>query len=226
LDLVAAGLGGVAIRIGWEFNSTWYRWSVTTATQAAQFAQAWRQIVTAMRAVPGAHFMFVWCPNGQIGGINPALAYPGDAYVNDIGLDIYDWNEAGSTTAAQRWNALVNDGYGLAWQASFAAQHGKPVAFPEWGLVDDIEASQAGGNDDPTFIQNMFNWFASHNVGFEDYFNSDSPLAGEFFGVDTGSGMFPTASALYQQLWSGGTGSHGSAAAAGSGLLGGITAIL
>lgn len=204
-NLVAAGLGGVAIRLGWEFNGTWYRWSVTTAAQAAQFAQAWRQIVTAMRAVPGAHFTFVWCPDGQATGLDPSLSYPGDAYVTDVGLDVYDWNEGGSTTPAQRWNALVNDGYGLAWQASFAAEHDKPIAFPEWGLVDEVTAPQAGGDDDPAFIQNMFTWFGTHNTASEDYFNSDSYTSATFYGVDTGSGMFPKASAMYQTLYSGGT---------------------
>ena len=211
-NLVAAGLGGIGIRIGWEFNGTWYRWSVTNTTQAAQFAEAWRQIVTAMRSVPGAHFSFVWCPVTELIGLDPALSYPGDAYVDDIGLDIYDFNEYGSTTPSQRWNALVNDGYQLAWQASFAAQHNKPIAFPEWGLVEQVASQQNTGNDDPMFIQNMFNWFASHNVAFESYFNTDAPLSGEFFGVDTGNGMFPNSAALYQKLWSGGKVSGGGAA--------------
>ena len=114
-----------------------------------------------------------------------------------------------STTPAQRWNALVNDGYGLAWQASFAAQHGKPIAFPEWALVDDLAASQAGGDDDPAFIQNMFNWFGSHPTASEDYFNSDDVTTATYYGVDTGSGMFPNASAMYRTLYSGGTGPTG-----------------
>ena len=229
-NLVASGLGGIAIRIGWEFNGTWYRWSVTTAAQAAQYAQAWRQIVTAMRAVPGAHFTFVWCPDGQAGGIDPSLAYPGDAYVDVIGLDLYDWNENGSTTPASRWNALVNAGYGLGWQASFAAAHNKPIGFPEWGLVDDGGNSAAGGNDDPLFIQNMFNWFSTHNVAFEDYFNADASVSGEYFGIDTGNGDFPKSAALYQNLWSGGkigpAGSSAGAAAPESGLLNSLMGLL
>jgi hypothetical protein len=195
-NLVAAGLGGAGIRLGWEFNGTWYPWSVTTATQAAQFGAAWRQIVGAMQAVPGAHFSYVWCPNSQVGGIDPALAYPGDAYVTDIGLDIYDYNQGGSTTPTQRWNALVNDGYGLAWQAAFAKAHGKPIAFPEWGLVDQLLTPQAGGDDDPLFIQNMFNWFGTHNTDFEDYFNADSYTSLTFYAIDGGSGMMPQAAAM------------------------------
>jgi hypothetical protein len=204
-NLVAGGLGSVSIRLGWEFNASWYRWSVGSASGAAEFAAAWRQIVTAMRAVPGANFGFDWCPDLQAGGVNPALAYPGDAYVSDIGMDVYDWNETASNeTAAERWSDIVNKGYGLAWQASFASAHGKPIAFPEWGLVSELADPGAGGGDDPSFVQNMFNWFGSHEMSFEDYFDTDAPSIDTDYGLTTGNGQFPNAAALYQKLYSGG----------------------
>jgi hypothetical protein len=204
-NLVAGGLGSVSIRLGWEFNGSGYRCSVGSASGAAEFAAAWRQIVTAMRAEPGANFSFDWCPNLQAGGVNPALAYPGDAYVSDIGMDVYDWNETASNeTATERWGDLVHRGYGLAWQASFAAAHGKPIAFPEWGLVSDLADPAAGGGDDPSFVQNMFNWFGSHDVSFEDYFDTDAPGIDTDYGLTTGNGQFPNAVALYQKLYSGG----------------------
>ncbi len=58
---------------------TWYRWSVRTAADAAHYAAVWRQIVTAMRSVPGQHLNFDWAPTIAVGGLNPALSYPGDA---------------------------------------------------------------------------------------------------------------------------------------------------
>ena len=41
------------LRLGWEFNGTWYPWAVTDPTDAADFAAYFRNIVTAMRLVPG-----------------------------------------------------------------------------------------------------------------------------------------------------------------------------
>jgi hypothetical protein len=213
-NLVAAGLGGVGIRLGWEFNATWYRWSVGSAADAANFAAAWRQIVGAMRSVPGANFSFDWCPNLQAGGINPALAYPGDAYVTDIGMDVYDWNEsAPNETPSQRWSDIVSKGYGLAWQASFAAAHHKPIAFAEWGLVSYAPDPARAGGDDPAFVQNMFDWFKSHNVAFENYFDTDAPSLATDYGISTGNGQFPNASALYQQLYTGQASASASASA-------------
>jgi hypothetical protein len=200
-NLVAGGLGSATIRLAWEFNGTWYRWSVSNAAQAAQYAEAWRQIVSAMRSVPGSSFSFDWAPTAAQGGINPALAYPGDSYVTDIGLDVYDWNATPGLTPAQRWSQLVGTGYGLAWQTNFAAAHHKPIAFPEWGLASSTFAPASSGGDDPTFVTNMHTWFATHKPAFENYFNSDSPSTGMFDGITTGNGLFPQATAVYRQLF-------------------------
>jgi beta-mannanase len=200
-NLVAGGLGSASVRLGWEFNGSWYPWSVTTPADAANFASAWRQIVTAMRTVPGQNLSFDWSPTLNPGGLDPTLSYPGNAYVTDIGLDVYDWNETANASPAQRWSQLVNNGYGLAWQANFAAAHSKPIAFPEWGLVADPANPAAAGGDDTLFIQNMHSWFGAHNTTFENYFDAD-PGTGQDYGITTGNGLFPQATALYKKLYS------------------------
>ena len=202
-SLVAGGLGGTGIRLGWEFNGSWYRWSVRSVSDAALFAQAWRGIVTAMRSVPGAHFQFDWALSAGASAVDPALAYPGDAYVDDIGMDVYDWNPSGSTESpTQRWTGLVNESYGLAWQANFASVHHKPIAFPEWGVVSYTLQPSAAGGDDSTFVQNMVAWFRTHNVSFENYFDADASSLGMSYGLTTGTGLFPKSAATYQQLYS------------------------
>jgi len=60
-NLVAAGMGDSMLRLGWEFNQSKFTWYA--AGQATSFVDYWRQIVTTMRAVPGAHFTFVWNPS-------------------------------------------------------------------------------------------------------------------------------------------------------------------
>ena len=64
------------------------------------------------------------------------LAYPGDAYVDMIGMDVYDqsWVPDYQVPAA-RWRSFINGDWSLAWQRSFAASHRKPVSFPEWGIT-------------------------------------------------------------------------------------------
>ena len=201
-SLVAGGLGGAGVRLGWEFNGSWYRWSVRSAGDAVLYAAAWRRAVTAMRSVPGARFRFDWTLSAGTGIVDPSLAYPGDAFVDDVGMDVYDWNPSGMVLpAAARWHALVTERWGLAWQARFAVAHHKAIAFPEWGLVEDTAAAGRGAGDDPTFVRSMYGWFNDHQVAFENYFDADAPAEGRLYALTVDPGRFPEAAAAYRTLF-------------------------
>lgn len=170
--LVAGGQGSSIIRLGWEFNGSWFPWAATG--QAANFIAYWRQIVTAMRSVPRANFKFEWNPtSGDQGAGNLADYYPGNSYVDLIGLDVYDISWGSYPGAAAEFTTLETEPYGLNWLASFAAQQGKPMTLPEWGLgwgasdngapVSDPGTETSGG-DDPTFINDMAGWITANNV--------------------------------------------------------------
>jgi hypothetical protein len=170
--LVTGGQGSSIIRLAWEFNGSWFPWKADG--QAANFIAYWRQIVTAMRSVPGANFKFEWNPtSGDHGVGNLADYYPGNSYVDLIGLDVYDVAWGRYPGAAAEFTTIKTEPYGLDWLASFAAQQGKPMTLPEWGLgggdsqdgapVSD-PGTQVSGGDDPTFINDMAAWIASHNV--------------------------------------------------------------
>jgi hypothetical protein len=170
--LVAHGQADAILRLGWEFNGDWYPWAASR--DPAAFVAYWRQVVTAIRAVPGARFTIDWNPTLGRGGVEPDRVYPGDAYVDVIGLDVYDqgWY-ANWTDPAARWKALVEQPYGLAWHRDFAAAHGKPVSFAEWGLM--IRADGHGGGDNAYYIQRMYDWIAASNVLYHCYFEFDAP---------------------------------------------------
>lgn len=167
--LVDAGDGDAVIRLGWEMNGDWFRWSA--AGHETEFVDYWRHVVDAMRSVEGAHFAFDWCPTAGPASMSASDAYPGDAYVDLIGLDVYDVGDP-NLTPAQRWNALVAEPYGLDWQAGFAIEHAKPMTFPEWGLW--LSSDGRGGGDDPYFVEQMWRWTASHDVAYEMYFDQDA----------------------------------------------------
>ena len=92
-----------------------------------------------------------------------------------------------------------HQGTGLAWLAKFAAAHHKQISIPEWALVHDSFHKQHSGGDDTSFVDHMHKWFASHNVGYENYFNSSD---GEMsFSMNGSSKQFPAAGKLYRALW-------------------------
>ena len=161
--LVAAGDGAATIRLGWEFNGRWFPWRVSPRAgnpdDAREFVADWRHIVILMRSASGSHFKFDWTVNDGSSDINPTTAYPGDAYVDFVGVDAYDegWANNGGRIAdpSLRWNQIARQQYGLNYWAAFARSHGKRLSVPEWGLVTN---SPNGGGDDPTYIRHMYQW--------------------------------------------------------------------
>ncbi|HTW98959.1 MAG TPA: glycosyl hydrolase, partial [Acidimicrobiales bacterium] len=168
-NLVASGFEYSIIRLGAEANGGWENDFVgTTTAEQSDWAACFAQEVTAMRAVPGAHFLFDWNVNSCYEAIPFASYYPGDAYVDVIGIDQYD---ASCTTTlpgptAAGWNELAAEPGGLDAFAAFAAQVGKPMSIPEWGL----ESSPNG--DDPYYVNGIGGFVADNDVSFECYFDS------------------------------------------------------
>jgi hypothetical protein len=193
--LVNDGASNAILRLGWEFNGSWYPWSVASNTDAQNFAAFWRQIVDTMRAVPGQQFKFLWNPNG--GGSsdwNLELAYPGSAYVDYIGTDIYDQYWGTSPTPQAAWSNAVNQTWGLNWLVSFAAAQGRPIAVPEWSV--DFRSDGHGMGDDPNFINQFANWIAANNVAFTCIFSYNDTSTGQDNDITDGS--FPNALAAFR----------------------------
>jgi Glycosyl hydrolase family 26 len=170
--LVRLGQGNAVLRLGWEFNGEWMRWS--TKYGPGLYAAYWRQIVHTMRSVAGARFEFDWCVSiGHSEGVE--AAYPGDGFVDYIGMDAYDtwWNEAERVDVARRWQGMVEQPGGLRWHRDFARAHGKPMTYPEWGLW--IRPDGHGGGDNPYYIERMGEWISRNNVAYHMYFEVDAP---------------------------------------------------
>jgi hypothetical protein len=170
-------------------------WAATSTSAESNFALYFQQIVTAMRSVPGENFRFVWNPDADAftaGGYNVSLAYPGNSYVDVIGLDAYDQSWASPQTPANAWNETMLPELTAAHQ--FAAAQGKPLAFTEWGVI--IRSDGHGLGDDPLYINNMLAWMKNpaNNVAYETYFDFNvSGLNSQLTGGD-----FPNSLAAFK----------------------------
>jgi hypothetical protein len=192
--LVASGYADAFLRIGWEFNGDWYRWSAKD--DPANFARFWRRIAIAMRSVPGARFAFDWNPTVADGPVESA--YPGDDVVDVIGLDVYNQSWPVIADPAARWESLLHHRAGLIWHRDFAAAHRKPRSFPEWGT--GTRADGHGGGDDPDFIRNMLAWMRSGGpVAYACYWNYRAP---DYDAMLSG-GTRPRAAAALRAGWTG-----------------------
>ncbi|MCJ2114902.1 hypothetical protein MKK64_27470, partial [Methylobacterium sp. E-025] len=176
------GDGPIYIRTGWEMNGTWFPWSAQGHEQS--YIGAWQQFVDTFRSVSD-RFKFEWTPNvGNDWFQHPADAYPGDKYVDVIGMDFY-WNNTWmGTDPAQVWDWMVNQSGGLQWQADFAAAHGKPIAYSEWG---------ANSPDAALYFDKAAAWFAQHKALYQSYWNYGDD--GYSSRLDTG--LYPAADAAF-----------------------------
>jgi len=198
-SLVKHGLTTTIVRPGWEFNGTWYHWSAKNDING--FVGCFRQIVTTMRSVAGQHFAFDWNPNIGANAFPAEQAYPGDAYVDYVGVDIYDtswahYPSANMTAArAAAWNDDLNGNHGLAFWSRFAAAHHKPMAIPEWGVTSLTNGH--GGEDDPAFVDHMFDFMTdpANNVAYDHYFDWTSGAGDHKL---TGTTRFPASAAEYR----------------------------
>jgi len=168
--LVKDGFAGAVIDLGREMTGHWYNWSEGRCPHAEPrcFIFAWRHAVDAMRSVPGQHFRFLWTVfPGTAAAID---AWPGAAYVDLVGTDIYDWyggpdntyphTASGQLDHTAKWQQILTQPGGLDWLARLSKLTGKPVAIPEWGL----DFHSFGGHDDPAFITRMLAWLHAHHA--------------------------------------------------------------
>jgi hypothetical protein len=169
--LVKNGLSHTIIDLGREMNGAWYEWSEHRAppSEPDAYILAWRQIVTAMRSVPGQHFKFLW--TAYMAEASVAECWPGSAYVDYIGSDIFDWfggkdgayplTASGALDHEFKWQEILTaEPAGLNWMAKFSLVTGKPIIIPEWGL----DFHSFGGQDDPFFITKMMSWMKAHDA--------------------------------------------------------------
>lgn len=106
----------------------------------ADFVAAWRRLVSTYRAAGVRNARYVWTMTGPAfgdgagGGRTRAdLYYPGDAYVDDIAGDTYNWGTCRSPTGVWQGPGQLLDP-----QRRFGLRHPrKGLMLLEWGTVED-----------------------------------------------------------------------------------------
>jgi hypothetical protein len=186
-NIVRAGFPVSVIRFGWEFNGNWFPWAAQGCASA--YVKYFDKIVTTMRAVPGAHFTFEWNPTrGDLGVGNLAQYYPGNNYVDDVGLDVYDLQQQHYPGAKAEFAYMTTQRYGLNWLAAFAKSHDKAIVLPEWGLGwgtcsasgQPISASgqQVCGGDNGPWVNLMATWITTHHALEATYWDFGTSTVG------------------------------------------------
>ncbi|GJM26487.1 MAG: hypothetical protein DHS20C16_29020 [Phycisphaerae bacterium] len=169
-DAKAEG-GPVLLRFGFEFNGDWFSWS----GDPEEYVAAWRRAHGIFKRIGADNVQWVWAPNITSVPESPAndmhLYYPGDAYVDWVGVDGYNWGDH-----HDEWHT---------WQscqaifekvlADFDRRYPKhPVMLAEFGSVEDTPGRKG------KWITDAMAWLSEKTrVSAVIWFNLDKRREGE-----------------------------------------------
>jgi beta-mannanase len=95
----------VLLRFAPEMNGDWNSWSPgVNGNSPQEFVAVWRHVHDLFEAVGARNVEWVWSPNVSFPHSTPLpVLYPGDAYVDWVGVDGYNW---GRSRAGTRWQTF------------------------------------------------------------------------------------------------------------------------
>jgi hypothetical protein len=177
----AAGYKTIALRPGFEMNGGWYPWGISNTAEAQAYVAAFQHIANVVHNIAGITVDVVWNVSEVTNeAVSAASLYPGNQYVDTIGLDLYsalwptsfyDWSTHTTDASFAQWEAnpvnlyhfwLYPDanqwtptgngaGWGLADTIKLALADNKPLALPETG--ESGNGSTHGPLSSPLFPQ-------------------------------------------------------------------------
>jgi hypothetical protein len=85
------------VRFAHEMNGDWYPWgSRVEGNTAARYKRAWRHVVRIFRRHGADNVRWVWTPHvNQAGNLPFKRFFPGDRWVDWVGLDGFNWGYGG-----------------------------------------------------------------------------------------------------------------------------------
>lgn len=211
------GFQHVIIRLGYEFDGGWNPFGNLNvmSDMPGNYIKAWQNIVTTMRKADTKHVIrgFFWNPTDGSVQINQFSYYPGDAYVDFVGFDEYDFGYNGDYKVGTDQPTQAQQD--AAWKdmelprinrfADLARAHHKKIILGEWGLWQLGDKSHPSGGDNPSYIRRMYDWMADpkNHVYMEVYFETPSDGDSQLWPHWDKKTTFPKAAALYRKLFGG-----------------------
>jgi hypothetical protein len=169
---LAAHRSPVLLRWGWEMNGNWFSWDGThNSRKPGGYATAWQRMHRIFADEGAGNVAWVWSPNWNSG---PDTAwnryehyYPGDAYVDWVGVSAYPFNQESPRTLFHR----IVDVYGSR----------KPIMLAETAAIEH------GGRSKADWITSFSAYVRdTPSIGAVVWFDTDvQPGTSENFRIDT-----------------------------------------
>ncbi len=96
--------GRLIVRFAHEMNGYWFIWGASRCTNTpAKFVAAWRHVWNIFSSVGATNVKFLW---SIYGASHLRAYYPGNSYVDYVGLTAFNWGPSGSNNN-QPWRSMV-----------------------------------------------------------------------------------------------------------------------
>jgi hypothetical protein len=123
----------IMLRFAQEMNGSWAPWERGhVGSTPRSFILAWRHLVSVFRSVGADNVTWVWCPNINTGHLPFMQYYPGDRWVDWVGLDGFNW---GGSIGWRPFSEIFAGSY-----EELARRTSKPIVIAETG------SGQTGGD--------------------------------------------------------------------------------
>lgn len=124
------------LKFAHEMNGNWYPWAANVnGNSAAQYTTMWKHVHAIFRQEKATNVRWVWSPNIAYPGSTPfASVYPGDAAVDWVGLDGYNF---GASQSWSHWESFA-EVFGPSYD-SVTRIASKPM------LIGETASSELGG---------------------------------------------------------------------------------
>ena len=143
-EFASAGVP-LMVRWGHEFNGNWYPWGIANnSNNPALYVSAYRHVHDVVTAAGATNVQWIWAYNNgsspNESWNDPARAYPGDAYVDWVGIDGYNWGIAPSWDPSGNYWTSFDSMISSAYSQARSIAPRRPVTVSEFASTED------GGN--------------------------------------------------------------------------------
>jgi hypothetical protein len=138
----AAVRGPIMVRWAHEFNGNWYPWGIANNNaDPSLYVRAYRHVHDLAVAAGARNVQWVWAYNNGSSPDeaynDPAAAYPGDHYVDWVGIDGYNWGFGPSWDPTGDHWASFDATFATAYAKARAVAPRRPVMLGEFASSED-----------------------------------------------------------------------------------------
>jgi hypothetical protein len=132
----------ILVRWGHEFNGNWYPWGIANNNaDPSLYVRAYRHVHDLVVKAGARNVQWVWAFNNGSSPDepynDPAAAYPGDRYVDWVGIDGYNWGFGPSwDPSVDHWTTF-DQTFSTAYAKARAVAPKRPVMLAEFASTED-----------------------------------------------------------------------------------------